>query len=97
MPIGEPPPLHKDAYVTDPNTGAIIKTTRLEAEFAPPLAESVIQADKITRFPTAGLEPFQIQRAEALERAQAILGKDAMTEDVIRAASFIECGRLPDG
>lgn len=77
MPIGEPPPLHPNAF-----TSSAIETD---------------MPDKLTRFPTAGLEPFQIQRAEALERAQAILGKDAMTEDVIRAASFIECGRLPDG
>jgi hypothetical protein len=47
------------------------------------------------RFPTAGLEPFQIQRAEALERAAKLL-PDNMIEDIIRAAAYIESGRLID-
>lgn len=91
------PDRRAEEYVTDPNTGAILKTARLDAEVPPRLTDNAIQADKITRFPTAGLEPFQIQRAEALERAHAILGQHAMTEDVIRAAYFIESGKLPDG
>lgn len=86
MPIGEPPPLHKDA---------ITAATERADTFT--VGDRTLSTGELERFPTPGLEPFQKQRAEALKLAHTILGKDAMTEDVIRAASFIECGRLPDG
>lgn len=75
---GRRPPLHKDA---------ITAATERADTYKP-------DTDTITRFPVYALEPFQYQRAAALEKAAEIL-PDHTTEDIIQAAAFIECGKLP--
>lgn len=81
MPIGEPPPLHPDAFTGTPP----IETIRTPK----------IASDQMTRFPTYHLEPFQLQRAQALERAVAML-PDGIIEDQLKAAQYIETGHIPD-
>lgn len=67
---------------------------------SPPLHPDAPERPKLTsapihQFPVYQLEPFQIQRAHALELAIQILPA-ADVFDLIRAASFIENGRTPD-
>jgi len=59
------------------------------------LTEAQAKVEKMARFPTYHLEPFQLQRAQALERAIAML-PDGLIDDHIKAAHYIETGHIPD-
>lgn len=83
------PPLHKDAI-----TAATERADRIQMNTDEPL-KLYEKSPEINRFPTYHLEPFQMQRAQALERAVATL-PDAMVEDQIKAAMYIETGHTPD-
>lgn len=45
--------------------------------------------------PTFELHPYQVQRVKALEAAEKAL-PDRTTEEIIKAASFIETGKVLD-
>lgn len=79
-----------------------ITSVKLDAEVTGErFTENAVDSSKISsvgqipRFPTWHLEPFQLQRAQALERAIAML-PDSMVEDQLKAAHFIETGHIPD-
>lgn len=88
---GTRPPLHDKAIQS-----ATERADRLRTEIVDHIkGGDETKSATMSRFPTYHLEPFQLQRAQALERAIAVL-PDAMVEDQLKAAHYIETGHIPD-